>query len=110
MARLKNVELIDADTDGLDASEIENLVRHGDKLYADFIFLDAEEQPEVKESENIGSEVQPEERKPEKIEIVLMEFELDIWQQFQNLCKTRENKDPIQKMQEMINDYIVDDD
>jgi hypothetical protein len=109
MARLKNVELIDADTDGLDASEIENLVRHGDNLYADFIFLDAEGQPEEKESDKIVSEVKSEERKPEKIEIVLMEFEPDIWQQFQNLCKTGENKDPIQKIQEMIHDYIIGD-
>ncbi|MFC1489095.1 hypothetical protein ACFL6B_04520 [Thermodesulfobacteriota bacterium] len=110
MARLKIVELIDADTDGLDASEIENLVRQGDNLYADFIFLDAEGQPEGKKSEKIVSEVKAEERKPEKIEIVLMEFEPDIWQQFEHLCKTREYKDPIQKIQEMIHDYIVGDD
>jgi hypothetical protein len=110
MARLKNIELIDADTEGLDASEIENFVRHGDNLYADFIFLDAEGEPEEKESEKIVSEVKPEEQKPEKIEIVLMELEPDIWQQFQNLCKTREDIGPIRKVHEMIHDYIVDDD
>jgi len=105
MARLKSIELIDADTEGLNASEIENLLRHGDNLYADFIFLDAEAQPEEKASEKIVSEIQP-----EKIEIVLMEFESDIWQQFQNLCKTREEIGPIRKIHEMIHDYIIDDD
>ena len=107
MARLKSIELIDADTDGMDASEMESLLRHGDSLYADFIFLDVEGQPEETESEKNVSEVKPENRKHENIEIVLMEFESDSWQQFRSLCKTRENKDPIRKIQEMIHDYII---
>lgn len=110
MARLKSIELIDADTDGMDASERESLLRHGDSLYAEFIFLDVEGQPEETASEKIVSEVKPEDRKPENIEIVLMEFESDTWQKFQNLCETRENKDPIRKIQEMIHDYIIVDD
>jgi len=51
MTRLKSIELIDADADGLHAAEIENLVQRGDKLYACFTFLDAEGDPEEKEPE-----------------------------------------------------------
>jgi len=112
MARVGTIELLDGDTTGMSPSEIGNLIRSGDILHVSFKFPDAEtgsnaQQPQkatMGAGKSPGEE--PESSKIENIEIVLLEIEPEMWHRFEELCKGIEDKAPVQKIREMIRDYI----
>jgi len=112
MARVGTIELLDGDTTGMNPSEIGNLIRYGDQLHVYFKFPDAETEPEAQQPQKatMGAakpkRAEPESSKTENIEIVLLEIEPEMWQRFVELCQGREDKAPVQKIREMIRDYI----
>ena len=102
MSRVGTIELLDGDTTGMNPSEVGNLIRSGDQLYVYFKFPDAETEPKARQPQR----EEPENSKTENIEIVLLEIEPEMWQRFEELCKGIEDKAPVQKIREMIRDYI----
>ena len=112
MARIGTIELLDGDTTGMHPSEIGDLVRSCDQLHVHFKFPDAETEPEAQQPQKatMGAakpkREEAESSKTENIEIVLLEIEPEMWQRFGELCKGREDKAPVQKIREIIWDYI----
>jgi len=107
MARVGSIKLSGGSTAGMSPSEIGNLVRDGEELHVNFKFIDNETEPEALKTQKIESEISnPAAFQPQKVEIVLLEVEPETWQQFEKQCKIKENKSPVQKIQEMISDYI----
>ena len=49
----------------------------------------------------------PEDMELEDLQIVLLEVEPAIWQRFEHQCLAKEDKDPVEKIKEMINDYSL---
>lgn len=112
MARVGTIELLGGDTTGMNPSEIGNLIRYDDQMHVCFKFPDAETEPEAQKTPKatIGAakpkREEPESSKTENIEIVLLEIEPEMWQRFGELCKGREDKAPVEKIREMLRDYI----
>ncbi|NJL59951.1 MAG: hypothetical protein HC887_10215 [Desulfobacteraceae bacterium] len=89
MARVGTIELFGNDISGMSGAEIANLVQHGTTIYVSFAFLDV--------------------REPEPVETVSVQIdniEQVQWDKFRYLCKTRENKEAVQKLKEMIYEYV----
>ena len=108
MDRVGAIELSGGNTDDMNPSEIGNLVHHGDKLYVNFKILDTDIQPEEINSKKIETpKPEPEDMELEDLQIVLLEVEPAIWQRFEHQCLTREDKDPVEKVKEMIHDYSL---
>ncbi len=112
MARVGTIELLGGDTTGMNPSEIGNLIRYGDQLHVHFKFPEAETEPETQKTPKATIGVakpkgeEPESSKTENIEIVLLEIEPEMWQRFEELCQGREDKAPVEKIREMLRDYI----
>lgn len=107
MDRIGTIELLGGSTDSLNPSEIENLIRDGEKLYVHFKFLDSEGKSPGSKTEKVKLEetvIQAPES--EDVEIVLLEVNPSEWQRFKHRCLTVENKDPLEKLLEMIRDYL----
>lgn len=111
MARLGTIELMGGDTRSMSASEIEGLVVSGDTVYVYFKLLDEETQPQPPASlsempadphAQRPTSDSPDEKPPE---IILFEINPETWRKFESRCKTDEEKNPLQKIQEMIEDY-----
>jgi hypothetical protein len=102
MARVGTIELLGGDTTGMNPSEIGNLIQYGDQMHVYFKFPDAETEPEAQQPKR----EEPESSKTENIEIVLLEIEPEMWQRFGELCQDKDDKAPVQKIREMIWDYI----
>ena len=100
MARLEVIELKIGDTEALSPPEIDNMVRYLDEVYVHFRFLDKKE-----ESRDVLTPVDQKTIKPE-----LVGLEREQWQQFEFLCEKKEGKAPVQKLCELIKDYIGDSD
>jgi hypothetical protein len=112
MARVGTIELLDGDTTGMNPSEIGNLIRSGDQLHVFFKFPDAKAEPVAPKPQKakMGAakpkREESESSKTENIAIMLLEIEPEMWQRFEELCKGIEDKAPVQKIREMIRDYI----
>lgn len=89
MARVGTIELFANDTIGMSGAEIADLVHQGTTIYVSFAFLD------VREPEPV-----------ETISVHIDNIEQIQWDKFRYLCKTRENKDAIRKIKEMIAEYV----
>lgn len=108
MDRVGAIELLGGNTDDMNPSEIGNLIHYGDKLYVNFKILDTDIQPEEFKSKKIETPApEPEDMELEDVQIVLLEVEPAIWQRFEHLCLTKEDKDPVDKLKEMIHDYTL---
>lgn len=88
MARVGTIELFSSDTSEMSGAEISELVRQGTILHVSFAFLDT-----------------PEPEPVETVSLVIDDIERIQWEKFEYMCKLKENKDPIQKLKEMIQDY-----
>jgi len=108
MDRVSAIELLGGNTDDMNPSEIGNLIHHGDKLYVSFKLLATDIQPEEINSKKIETpKPEPEDMELEDLQIVLLEVEPAIWQRFEHQCLTKEDKDPVEKIKEMIHDYSL---
>jgi hypothetical protein len=91
MARLGTIALTDADTGEMTESEIGNLIHHRNRRYVYFRFLSTAEDRET--------------WRPETVDIVLKAFDKEAWRRFAYYCRERENKEPQQKLEEMVRAY-----
>jgi len=91
MARLGDAILYDGDTEGLSASETGDLISQREELFVYFSFPEG-----AAKQENV---------EPETIDVTLKGVERETWLRFEHLCETREQKQAVQKILEMINDY-----
>lgn len=96
MDRLEAIELQTGDTGALSPSEIDNLVRHLDQVYVHFRFLDQGDE----------NRADPKPVAPEAIKTEIVGLEREQWQKFSFLCEKTEGKAPVQKLCELIKDYI----
>ena len=90
MAALGTILLFDGDTEGLSASETGDLISRR----RTFCLLQLS-----------GGAAKPENVEPETIDVTVKGIEREIWLRFEHLCETREQKQPVQKILDMINDY-----
>ena len=88
MAKLNTIELMGGETTGWLSTEIDNLVNHMGVQYMSFRFLDS-------------TDAEPVPVIPE-----LSGIEREQWLKFQYLCGKREGKDAVEKLCEMIDDYL----
>lgn len=108
MDRVGAIELSGGNTADMNPSEIGNLIHHGDTLYVNFKYLDTDTQPEEIKPKKIETQKpEPEDIELEDLQIVLLEVEPAMWQRFEHQCLTREDKDPVEKIKEMIHDYSL---
>ena len=108
MDRIGAIELAGGNTADMNPSEIGNLIREGEKLHVQFKFLDSEGEPEALKIETAKpAKTAPQAPEPEEVEVVLLELEPAIWQRFEHQCLTKEDKDPVEKIKEMIRDYSL---
>lgn len=108
MDRVGTIELSGGSTEDMNPSEVGNLIHHGDKLYVNLKFLDTDIQLEEIKSKKIETpKPGPEDMELEDLQIVLLEVEPAIWQRFEHQCLAKEDKDPVEKIKEMINDYSL---
>jgi hypothetical protein len=91
MASLGTIDLKGGDTDGMNDSEISNLIYHKDILYVYFSFLEENRIPAPAE--------------PQKMDVLLEGIEIERWRRFEALCESREGKKPLQKINEIISEY-----
>jgi hypothetical protein len=106
MGRVGAIELVGGSTADMNPSEIGNLIRDGEKLHVRFRFLDSEGKPEALKIEKPQPEkTAPQAVEPQEVEVVLLELEPAMWQRFEHRCLTKEDKDPLEKIKEMIHDY-----
>ena len=91
MARLGVANLHDGDAEGLSAAETGDLISHRDELFVYFSFPEGAAKQEKAE--------------PETIEVTLKGIEREAWLRFEHLCETREQKQAVQKILDMINEY-----
>lgn len=106
MDRVGAIELAGGSTDDMNPSEIGNLIRDGEKLHIQFKFLDTEGEPEALKTEEVQlAKTALQAPEPEEVEVVLLEVDPAIWQRFEHQCLTKEDKDPVEKIKEMIRDY-----
>lgn len=89
MARVGTIELFTNDTAGMSYAEIADLVHQGTTIYVSFAFLDTQDPEPI-----------------ETVSIMIDHIEQIQWDRFRYLCKTRENKEAIQKLKEMIAEYV----
>ncbi len=90
MARVGTIELFSKDISELTPAEIQDCVRQGDALYVSFSFL--EEDPVAA-------------MEPDAVDVVIREMNREVWDRFRFYCRRREDKDPLDKLREMIEDY-----
>lgn len=108
MDRVGAIELAGGNTDSMTPSEIGNLIREGEKLHVQFKFLDSAEEPQAIQLEKTQPVKRaPQAPEPEEVEVVLLELEPAVWQRFEHQCLTKEDKDPLEKIKEMICDYTL---
>lgn len=91
MARLRTIEMEAGDTSGLNPVQLSAMVRVGDVVFTRFRFVGQVLDPDLD---------------PETIDVVLSGFEKESWQRFEYLCRDREAKSPMEKLREMIADYV----
>lgn len=89
MQRVGTIELYPATALDMDTAGTADLLRKGEAIYGSFSFVEAD--PVTTEAESV--------------DVVIEGVDPVLWRHFRYLCKAREDKDPVQKIVEMIEKY-----